>query len=354
MQSYNNSACLESREISTATKKILKGRPDYYSLTEPEQSGDNDPRYLLFNLETGCSYRCPKCALNGERDKSRGPALSADQRGLIIDRAVEMGIKSLVIAGLGEPTENFSKIREVVETAYERELTSIIFSTLNAVTSEMARFFRDRDVSLIVSLDSLNPKTYRKLTGNGDLEKILRNLTMVRQVYEDSSFPLQDNKIVRLGINTTIVNDNKEELDSIREFAADDMQFIANSPMKRGRFIKDVLWRNLIGDSYDELAGLAKEKSETGGNSTYCDGVCGYFGRGISVDTDGELMSCVYAGESVDIIQQNVLDMPADQLQTFYLEMRKKYQEFIDKLGYTPPCPVRHPEFSSFLETLRK
>lgn len=353
MLTYNNIKGVETSEVPALPRKLLKGRPDYFML-KGDGLNREQPLYLLLNLETGCSYRCPKCALSGEREKDRSMALSLEQRSSIISTAKEIGVKSLVIAGLGEPTENFPMVRDIIESAHQQALTTILFSTLNGLTVEMAEFFRDHDVSAILSLDSLDPKNYRKLTGNGNLEKVLGKVDLLRQVYRGATAELQDHSIVRLGINTTIVEGNKSELSTIREFAGDDMQFIVNPPMKRGRFVREVLWRSLIGDSYEDLSRLAKERSETGGNSTITEGLCGYFGRGINVDTDGELMSCVYAGESVDIIQQNAVEMSGDQLLDFHREIRLKYQAFIAKLGYVPPCPVRHPAFGDYLATLRK
>jgi MoaA/NifB/PqqE/SkfB family radical SAM enzyme len=350
---HNNNGVVKTGKAPAMPKKLLKGRPDYFILKN-EGLNREKPLYLLLNLETGCSYRCPKCALSGERKKDRNTALSLEQRNSIISTAKEIGVKSLVIAGLGEPTEHFPMVRNIIESAHQQALTTILFSTLNGLTVQTAEFLRDHDVSVILSLDSLDTKNYRKLTGNGDLEKVLGNVDLLRQIYRGSVSMLEDKTLVRLGINTTIVEWNKEELDAISKFAGEDMQFIVNPPMKRGRFLREALWKNLIGDSYEELSRLAKERSETGGNSTISDGVCGYFGRGINADTDGELMSCVYAGESVDVIQRNALEMSGNQLLDFYREIRSKYHAFTEKLGYVPPCPVRHPAFSDYLKSLRK
>ena len=54
--------------------KTMRAMPDYY-----QQSGvdDEQPLYLMLNLETTCSMRCPKCALPGRQRKDMGQAVSA-------------------------------------------------------------------------------------------------------------------------------------------------------------------------------------------------------------------------------------------------------------------------------------
>ena len=336
---------MESQEITTAVNKIMKGRPLYFSTIDGNRETET-PLYLMMNVETSCSYRCPKCALNSERKTTRGTPLTIMERKLIIEKAKETGIRSFVIAGLGEPTEHFEQIRPLIETACNEGMTTILFSTLNGLSAEQTAFMRDHDVSVIVSLDSLNPETYRKLTGNGNIQKIMGNISMIRTAYDGTINKINGDSIVRLGIDMTIVIDNEHEIDAMRSFAGDDMQLIVNPPMKRGRFNHEILWEKLVGDNYERFANLAKEKSETGGSSTISEGVCGYFSRGISVDTDGQLMTCAYAGESVDAIRKNIrsmIDNPEDQ-KNHLAEIRNSFDKFTKQLGYLPACPVRNPQ----------
>jgi len=58
-----------------------------------------------------------------------------------------------------------------------------MFTTALGINKEQAEFYRDHDVTIFVSLDSLDPDTYKRLTGTGDLAKTLENIQLLRDIY---------------------------------------------------------------------------------------------------------------------------------------------------------------------------
>ena len=214
------------------TPKILKGSPEFFESKEKDEKEDKNPIYLMMNLETKCSYRCPKCALPGYRRNMKEP-LSLEQRKKLIIKAREIGIKELVIVGAGEPTEHFDEtIKPVIEAAHHEGIGTIMFTTTSHLTREQAEFYRDHDVSIFVSLDSIDSVTYKELTGTGNLEQVLENIQMLKKVFGETNEQVNGKKVVRLGINVTVVVQNKEQLDAIKKIAGDEMQFIVNFPIK--------------------------------------------------------------------------------------------------------------------------
>ena len=161
---------------------------------------------------------------------------------------------------------------------------TVMFTTAFGIDQEQAEFYRDHDVTVFVSLDSLDPETYKKLTGTGDLNSVLKNIEILRVAYKNTPQNLPDNKkLIRLGINTTIQKDNIEELERIKEFAGEDMQFIANVPMPEGKlrtyedFVSLVGFRADDDAKMEELKKLASEKSDTGGHSSIAEGILQLF-----------------------------------------------------------------------------
>ena len=97
---------------------------------------------------------------------------------------------------------------------------------------------------------------------------------------------------------------------------------------------------------------LAEEKSDTGGHSSIDEGVCSYFNRGVSVDIDGQMLSCGYASETAHALGSVADDKTLDDLAKHYREIRQKYVRFSEKIGKKPSCPLRDEDYKVYLEEL--
>lgn len=339
--------------------KLMKGSPEFFKLIGRKEE-EKGPLYVTMNLETGCGYRCIKCALPGHRE-NMGTHLSFEQRKKFLAQVGEIGVKTLVIIGRGEPTENFGDlIRPVINAAHREGLITIMFTTASHLNEEQAEFYCDNNVSVFVSLDSLDPNTYRELTGCGNIGQVLKNIGILRSTYSQAQEIVKGKNIVRLGINVTVSKQNRDELSAIKAFAGDDMQFIANPTIRRGKAAKVGAWEKLVGSKYEELKKLAQGESETGGHSSIDEGVCSYFHRGISVDCDGMLLSCGYASETAPFLGGIIEGITAkdittpERLMRHYHEMRAKYIEFTDEIRTVPSCPLRDNYYQRFLDKIKE
>lgn len=341
-------------------KKILKGMPEFIAMREGKKHLENNqqPLYLMMNLETSCPLRCKKCALPG-RNRKMGKPLSLDERKSVLDVAASINIKELVIIGAGEPSafNNFvSLTRPVIQSAFQKGFGTIMFTTSLGINEEQAVFYRDHDVTVFISLDSLNQETYRKLTGTGNLAKTLENIRVLRAVYEDTPELLPGGrKLIRLAINVTIQKDNVDELDQIKKFAGSDMLFIANAPMPEGKLRIYRSWIELVGDgNLESFKRLAAEKSETGSHSSVAEGICSYFNRGISIDSDGQFLACGYASESAHCLGNARDGVTSLSLVSYYQKLRKKYTAWCAQIGRKPSCPLRDDDYEGYIRTLKR
>ncbi len=328
--------------------KTLVGMPNYYA--EEWGVAPDQPLYLMLNLATGCSLRCPKCALPGRMRKSIGPVLGQAERERMMLLAAQAGFKALVIIGAGEPTENFSLLREVVGKASEIGLDTVLFSTAARLDQEQAEFYATHKTTFIVSLDSLVPSKYRQLTGNGNLGQVINNINLLRLHY----LMQEQGRALRLAINTTVVKQNVDELETIKRFTSD-MLFVANAPIRRGKFAPEKVWREYVGDDkdYEELTRLAAQVSETGSHSSTFRGVCGYFSRGIAIDVDGAVLSCGYASETAGSLGHATdLREPKDLLE-LNRRVQARFQTFSRQVNRVPSCPLRDPEVETFIKLMR-
>lgn len=335
-------------------KKILKGLPGYFSLIGQSLPADR-PAYLMMNFETACGYACPKCCLPG-RQRPMGQPLSFDDRQRTLDLAKTAGTRVLVIIGAGEPTQEpgfSSLLRPVIEYTHSLGMETIMFTTLSQLIRSQAQFFLEHNVALYVSLDSLNADVYRLLTGVGNLPDVLNRLRLLREAYAGAITTVGETCIVRLGVNTCVCLPNVAELERIREFAGGDMHFVANRPMRRGRFGNGKIWRILVGDKYDVLSKRAQEMSETGGPTSTEEGVCSYSAQGTSVDVDGELLVCCYAGETAGCFGNIRQITSAEDLLQHFRNKQERCQQFFETQGQDNPCPLRDRNFAQLVTNLQ-
>jgi MoaA/NifB/PqqE/SkfB family radical SAM enzyme len=285
-----------------------------------------------------------------------GSPISFQARERIMQLARRAGFKALVIIGAGEPTENFTLIRQVIGTASQIGLDMILFSTASRLDEAQATFYAQHDVTFIVSLDSLDGNSYRRLTGNGDLKRVLENIALLRRTYASRSDETSgDADAVRLGINATVVRQNVSELADIRRFAGEDMLLVSNAPIRRGKFASQVSWSWHVGtdEEYEELVRKAKDASETKSHSSTFRGVCGYFSRGVAIDVDGAILSCGYASETAESFGQTKdLVKPQDLLE-LHRTVLSRFRSFCHQFGRTPSCPLRDPEVDAFVRIMR-
>lgn len=346
-------------EIQKWPTKILRGMPEYLEMQENRENLDVDthPQYIMMNLETTCSFSCPKCAQPG-KNREMGKPLSLGDRKNILTVAASAGARELVIIGAGEPStpKNFKDtVRPTIEAAHKSGMGTILFTTALGIDKAQAEFYREHDVTIFISLDSLRPDVYRKLTGTGNLSRTLENIKILRQVYSDTSEISPDGrKIVRLAINVTVQKDNATELDELKKFAGDDMQFIANVPMPEGKLRSYKDYQELVGGAHglEELRRLASERSDTGSHSSVAEGTCSYFNRGISIDSDGQLLTCGYASDSAHHLGNVTGGITRESLLGHYQRMRGKYIEWCRSINRKPSCPLRDDDYEQYIKSL--
>jgi MoaA/NifB/PqqE/SkfB family radical SAM enzyme len=326
--------------------KILKGSPAYFKLIG--QWAEKTPTYCMMNLQTQCRYSCPKCALDEGCKRVIGTTLSLSESKRIITLAHQAGAKCLVVIGMGEPTDvrSFPIVRPVIEHAFGLGMVTILFTTLYGLNKEQAEFYEGHSASLYISLDSINHDAYRFLTGNGKLDQILQNINVLRSLFRP--VVIDGQTVVRLGINTTVVRQNVGELEQIRQFAGDDVHYVANVPMHRGRLDQNGNWDSLVGNDYDLLATAAQVASETGSHSSAEGGICSYFFRGIAVDVDGQMLTCGYAAETAAYLPHCSELHSTDDVLAYYRRIQSTYRQFAESVGRVPSCPLRDEKYPQF------
>ena len=154
---------------------------------------------IRISLASQCNLSCIYCHREGER--SPKATLSAPEIAEILRVAAGFGIRSVKFTG-GEPLlrPDLIEIIRSVPAGMESSLT-----TNGTLLAGLARDLKEAGLKRVnVSLDSLNPETYKRITGIDRLADVLEGITAA---LDAGLTPIKINMVVLEGINDHEIND---------------------------------------------------------------------------------------------------------------------------------------------------
>lgn len=169
---------------------------------------DNFGRPLLnlrISVTQRCNYHCTYCHREGEVERANisEEKMTLEEIVRIAKVAVELGISRIKLTG-GEPLMRSDICQIVEKIAAIPGLKDLSLTTNGLRLSETAKSLRECGLNRInISLASLNPETYSKLTG-GDLDKALEG---VKAAVDAKFNPVKLNMVLLKGVNVHHVSD---------------------------------------------------------------------------------------------------------------------------------------------------
>jgi cyclic pyranopterin phosphate synthase len=169
---------------------------------------DNCGRPLLnlrISITQRCNNQCAYCHREGEVQLANRSAelMSVEEIVCIAKIAVNLGISRVKLTG-GEPLMRQDLLEIVAGIAAVPGLKDLSLTTNGLLLSGMAKKLRECGLRRVnISLPSLNPETYHKLTG-GKLEDALAG---VKAAIEAGFCPVKLNMVILKGVNVADVPD---------------------------------------------------------------------------------------------------------------------------------------------------
>ena len=161
--------------------------------------------YLRLSVTDRCNLRCTYCMPpEGIPKLSHNDILSFEDLYRIAEQAVELGLNKIRVTG-GEPLVRKGVVGFLEKLAAMPGLTELVLTTNGVLLPEMAADLRRAGVQrLNVSLDSLKPETFARITRGGNLQRVLDGLDAAEQ----AGFPeVKINMVVMRGVNDDEVLD---------------------------------------------------------------------------------------------------------------------------------------------------
>lgn len=265
--------------------------------------------YLRLSVTGRCNLRCSYCRPHGG---GGGEEILSDEALIFIAKtSVWLGIEKIRVTG-GEPL-----VRRGIEGLLFRfaaipGLRKLVLTTNGLRLGKSAEALRGAGVeSLNISLDSLQPERFARITGGGDLRSVLDGIEKAREC----GFP-------RIKINTVVMRGiNEDEIEEFASLTIDRplrVRFIEYMPAAAGGGVRGI---TVPGEEILERLSrryrlLPMGKEELGGPARYyrIDGAAGAVGvitpvschfcgdcNRIRVTSNGVAKGCLFSAQDVDL-----------------------------------------------------
>ncbi|AHE97250.1 GTP 3',8-cyclase MoaA [Thioalkalivibrio paradoxus] len=269
--------------------------------------------YVRLSVTDRCDFRCVYCM--GERMTfiPRAQLLTLEEMATVGQAFVALGVRKLRITG-GEPLVRRNVISLIRQLGRLPGLEELTLTTNGSQLERLARPLCDAGVKRInISLDSLDPQHFRRITRIGDLSKVLRGIDAALAAGFE-----------RIKLNTVAIRDRgDDEVLALLDFVlARDMDITFIEQMPAGvddealapAFVSSAEVLDLIRSRHDVVA----TDETTGGPARYyripgkatrigfisprSHSFCERCNR-VRVTTEGKLLLCLGQEQSVDLKQ---------------------------------------------------
>ena len=128
------------------------------------------PILLVFDVTRRCNQRCPMC--NIWRTESED--MSVDEIGIMAERLRDQGVGYVFLQG-GEPTLRQDLVG-IVDGFLARGIKPTVITNGILLRGDLSQQLAARPCNVTVSLDSMNPESFKRIRGVGAFAKVIKNI----------------------------------------------------------------------------------------------------------------------------------------------------------------------------------
>lgn len=287
----------------------MQTKNSFHSLVDPFGRKIN---YLRLSITDRCDFRCVYCMNENMTFLPRDQVLSLEESLRLVRIFTSLGVTKLRVTG-GEPLVRKNIAWLFKELSQIEALKEIVLTTNGSQLVEHAEMLKTSRVRRInISLDSLDPVLFKKITRTGDLNKVLSGID--EAIKQDFS---------NLKLNTVLLRGlNDHEAINLVHFALHkkmDISFIEEMPLgdinhaRKDTYISndEVLKKlhahfNLIPTTYSsggpaKYWQIANESIKIGFISPHSHNFCDTCNR-VRVSSKGELFLCLGQEEKIELM----------------------------------------------------
>ena len=268
--------------------------------------------YIRISVTDRCDFRCIYCMSEQMNFLPKNQLLTLEEINRIATIFISMGVEKIRITG-GEPL-----VRKNVDTLFDKlsknkDLKELTLTTNASQLLKKAGMLKASGIKRInISLDSLNPLNFKKMTRTGDLNKVLDGIEYAISI-----------GLKQLKLNTVIMKGiNDHEIFDLIEFAIKkniDISFIEEMPLGTTEFsrkstftsndeILEKIKTNYLIDKIEYRTGGPAEywqilgtKSRIGLISPHSHNFCEDCNR-VRISCKGELFLCLGQDDKIELM----------------------------------------------------
>lgn len=271
-----------------------------------------DPRgrkidYIRISITRECNLKCIYCAPGGARPCSTPkPRLAREQILRFIKVALPFGLRKIRLTG-GEPLLREDLCR-IISDIKKLGIPDLSLTTNGILLKDMAPLLRSAGLDRVnISLDSLDPAVYRKISGGGELETVFQG---INAAHEAGFEPLKINMVPVKGINA-------REVLSFAMLTIENpvhIRFIELMPLRKGHWGKDGMESGEILRTISVLGKITfmeKNGSSTNYKLEGAKGIIGFISpmsnhfcescNRLRLTAEGKLRPCLFSEKELDI-----------------------------------------------------
>ena len=155
--------------------------------------------YIRVSVTDRCDFRCTYCMSEDMKFLPKKDVLSLEELDRLCNTFIELGVKKLRITG-GEPLvrKNIMQLFKNLGKKLGKGLEELTLTTNGSQLDRYAQDLFNNGVRRInISLDSLNKNKFKKITRNGDFDKVIKGIMTAKKV----GLKIKINTVALKGIN---------------------------------------------------------------------------------------------------------------------------------------------------------
>lgn len=268
--------------------------------------------YIRLSITDRCDFRCTYCMAEDMTFLPRNEVLSLEECLRIVKVFVRLGVTKVRITG-GEPLVRKNALWLFDEIGKLEHLNELVLTTNGSQLEKHAAALKKSGVKRInISLDSLKPEVFKKITRTGNLKQVLAGL----QASIKAGFSgIKLNTVLMRGIN----DDETADLVQFAIINKIDISFIEEMPLgkvnhaRESTFVSNADTLKLLSSKYSLLAStettrgparywrVAGTQTKIGFISPHTHNFCESCNR-VRITCKGELYLCLGQEDKVDLM----------------------------------------------------
>ena len=290
--------------------------------------------YIRLSISDVCNFKCGYCLPDGYKiDKSDNRTFINTEEIKRLARALsELGVSKIRLTG-GEPTirKDFFEIIKIIKE--NSGIKKTVITTNGYKLDKIANDIKNSGLDGInISIDSLDPKTFKKITGHDRLEEILRGIKNLQKLNFKN---IKINAVLLKGIN-----DSEQDFDSWAQFiknneidfryielmqTGDNLDYFNKYHVPSKKFTDYLNNNNWIIKTFGKDAGPAKNylnpkfKGKFGVIAPYSKDFCKSCNR-LRITAKGDLRLCLFGNTGINIRHLMQKDNQIEELKDLILK----------------------------------